>query len=68
MLLRIISSPQSQCNEKRYILKDVSANLLFLSIAQGPSIKIRLCLPKMPCEPCQKDFPVRGFTLLYFPV
>ena len=69
MLLRNIDTENGHCNGARYIIENMTNNVLFLRLAIGSKKGARLTLPRMPCGPGDPDnFPVPGFTRTQFPV
>lgn len=62
LLIRSINPHQSHVNGARYVVRAVQPNLLFLESLTGDNIGRLFALPKMPCSPGDKNFPIQGFT------
>ncbi|CDF77532.1 partial DNA helicase [Chondrus crispus] len=68
MLLRNIDPTSGYVKGARYVIENVTNNLLCLRVTAGSHEGNRLCLPRMPCGPGDDKFPIPGFTRTQFPI
>ncbi|CDF33193.1 ATP dependant DNA helicase [Chondrus crispus] len=68
MLLRNLDPATGHVNGARYVIENMTNNLLFLHVTTGSHQGNRLCLPRMPCGPGDDNFPIPGFTRPQFPI
>ncbi|CDF37673.1 unnamed protein product [Chondrus crispus] len=68
MLLRNIDPATGHVNGARYVIENMTNNLLFLRVTTGSHQGNRLCLLRMPCGPGDDNFPIPGFTRTQFPI
>ena len=68
MLLRNLDPTAGHVNGARYVIENMTHNLLFLRVATGPHEGNILCLPRMPCGPGDDNFSIPGFTRTPFPI
>ncbi|CDF33021.1 unnamed protein product [Chondrus crispus] len=68
MLLRNLDPATGHVNGARYVIENMTNNLLFLHVTTGSHQGNRLCLPRMPCGPGDDNFPIPGFTRTQFPI
>ncbi|CDF38756.1 unnamed protein product [Chondrus crispus] len=68
MLLRNLDPATGHVNGARYVIQNMTNNLLFLHVTTGSHQGNRLCLPRMPCGPGDDNFPIPGFTRTQFPI
>ncbi|CDF32173.1 unnamed protein product [Chondrus crispus] len=68
MLLRNLDPATGHVNGARYVIENMTNNLLFLRVTTGSHQGNRLCLPRMPCRPGDDNFPIPGFTRTQFPI
>ncbi|CDF77379.1 unnamed protein product [Chondrus crispus] len=68
MLLRNLDPATGHVNGARYVIENMTNNLLFLRVTTGSHQGNRLCLPRMPCGPGDDNFPIPGFTRTQFPI
>lgn len=68
MLLRNIRPRDGHVNGTRYVVENMSANLLFLRAVSGTHRGNALALPRMNCSPGVEDFPIPGFRRCQYPV
>ncbi|CDF39089.1 ATP dependant DNA helicase [Chondrus crispus] len=68
MLLRNLDPATGHVNGARYVIENMTNNLLFLRVIAGSHEGNRLCLLRMPCGPGDDNFPIPGFTRTQFPI
>ena len=68
MLLRNIRPKQGHVNGTRYVVVNMTDNLLFLRAVSGTNQGESFVLPRMNCLPGMEDFPIPGFRRCQFPV
>ena len=68
MLLHNVNPTSVHVNGARYVIENMTSNLLFLRITTVSYEGNRLCLPRMPCGPDDDNFPIPGFTRTQFPI
>ncbi|CDF37017.1 ATP dependant DNA helicase [Chondrus crispus] len=68
MLLRNLDPATGHVNGARYVIDNMTNNLLFLHVTTGSHQGNRLCLPRMPCRPGDDNFPIPGLTRTQFPI
>ncbi|CDF36294.1 unnamed protein product [Chondrus crispus] len=68
MLLRNLDPATGHVNGARYVIENMTNNLLFLHVTTGSHQGNRFCLPRMPCGPGDDNFPIPGFTRTQFPI
>ncbi|CDF35670.1 partial DNA helicase [Chondrus crispus] len=68
MLLRNLDPATGHVNGARYVIENMTKNLLFLRVTTGSHQGNRLFLPRMPCGPGDDNFPIPGFTRTQFPI
>ena len=68
MLLRNIRQNCGHVNGTRYVVHNMTKNLLFLRAVSGTAKGNSLVLPRMNCIPGMDDFPIPGFRRCQFPI
>ena len=68
MLLRNLDPTAGHVNGARYVIENMTNNLLFLRLTTGSHEGNRLCFARMPCAPGEDNFPIPGFTRTQFPI
>ncbi len=68
MLLRNIRLKCGHANGTRYIVQNMTKNVLFLRAVSGTAKGSSLVLPRMKCMPRLDEFPIPGFRRCQFPV
>ena len=68
MLLRNIRQNCGHVNGTRYVVHNMTKNLLFLRAVSGTCKGSSILLPRMNCIPGKDDFPILGFRRCQFPV
>ena len=68
MLLRNIRQNCGHVNGTRYVVHNMTKNLLFLRAVSGTCKGSSILLPRMNCIPVKDEFPIPGFRRCQFPV
>ena len=68
MPLRNLDPTAGHDNGARYVIENMTNNLLFLRVTTGSQEGTRLCLPRMTCGPGDDNFPIPAFTRTQFPI
>ncbi len=68
MLLRNIKPSSGHVNRTRYVIENMTQNLLFLTSVSGSKKGTRLTLPRMNCMVRADNFPIPGFRRYQFPI
>ena len=68
MLLRNIRPKQGHVNGTRYVVVNMTDNLLFLRAVSGKNQGESFALPRMNCLPGMEDFPIPAFRRCQFPI
>ncbi|CDF38382.1 ATP dependant DNA Helicase PIF1 [Chondrus crispus] len=68
MLLRNLNPATGHVSGARYVIENMTNNLLVLRVTAGSHEGNRLCLHRMPCGPGDDNFPIPGFTRTQFPI
>ena len=68
MLLRNIKPSSGHVNGTRYVVENMTPNVLFLTSVSDSKTGEQLILPRMNCTVSKDDFPMPGFRRFRFPV
>ena len=68
MLLRNVKPSSGHVNGTRYVVENMTPNLLFLTSVSGSKTGVRLILPRMNCTVGKDDFPIPRFRRCQFPI